>query len=88
MSTKHDSKCLANAGDDEPIFVLRAQDEFAADLVVLWASRFRNAHFRPIIFVDRMTEYEWDTPASQEKYESAIKVWHQMLNFEKTKVPD
>lgn len=35
---KHTSKCLENAGDDEPIFVLRARDELAPQLVLEWAS--------------------------------------------------
>lgn len=39
MSTKHDDSCLAKAGDDEPIFVLRAQDELAPDIVDEWATR-------------------------------------------------
>lgn len=37
MSTKHDSKCLKNAADDEPIFVLRSKDRYAPILVRLWA---------------------------------------------------
>ncbi len=31
--------CLAKLGDEEPYFVLRAQDCEAADLVELWAMR-------------------------------------------------
>lgn len=31
--------CLGKAADDEPVFVLRAQDAEAADLVELWAIR-------------------------------------------------
>lgn len=41
MSTKHDSKCLINAGDDEPIFVLRAQDVLAPLMVRTWAELAR-----------------------------------------------
>lgn len=37
MSTKHDSVCLEKAGDEEPIFVLRAQDVTAPILVRVWA---------------------------------------------------
>lgn len=39
MSTKENSKCLQNVKDDEPIFVLRAQDRFAPMLVKQWAMR-------------------------------------------------
>ncbi len=31
--------CLGKAADDEPVFILRAQDKLAADLVDLWADR-------------------------------------------------
>lgn len=30
---------LGKAADDEPVFILRAQDELSADLVELWAIR-------------------------------------------------
>ncbi len=36
MSTKHDSTCLSKAADDEPIFVLRAQDKTATEAVQAW----------------------------------------------------
>lgn len=39
MATKHTDSCLQKAADDEPIFVLRAQDESAAQTVVLWIAR-------------------------------------------------
>lgn len=32
--------CLTNAEDDEPLFVLRANDELAAGLVDIWAGRY------------------------------------------------
>jgi hypothetical protein len=38
MATKHDSKTLAKAGDNEPIFVLRANDALAEDAVRHWAA--------------------------------------------------
>lgn len=33
--------CLGKAADDEPVFILRAQDALAAELVELWAIRAR-----------------------------------------------
>ena len=30
--------CIAKAADDEPVFVLRAQDKFAPDVVRGWAA--------------------------------------------------
>lgn len=38
MGLKADDKCLAKAADDEPIFVLRAQDKSAPAAVRRWAS--------------------------------------------------
>lgn len=37
MSTKRDDPCLKKAGEDEPIFVLRAQDRLAPKVVRQWA---------------------------------------------------
>ena len=37
MSTKLTNKCLEKAADDEPIFVLRAQDIIASSTVKYWA---------------------------------------------------
>ncbi len=39
MGFKHDDKCLEKVGDDEPIFVLRAQDRLAPQLVRDWLLR-------------------------------------------------
>lgn len=33
--------CLNKAGDLEPIFVLRANDELASEIVRVWASRYK-----------------------------------------------
>ena len=41
MGTKHDDPCLTKAADDEPLFVLRAQDNMAPDMVRLWARTAR-----------------------------------------------
>ena len=35
--------CLTNAADDEPIFVLRANDEQAPTIVRAWAYAYRSA---------------------------------------------
>lgn len=42
MATKHDCPCLEKAKDDEPIFVLRAQDKLAADTVRHWIQLARD----------------------------------------------
>lgn len=41
MGTKHTDRCLTTAGDDEPIFVLRAHDVLAPGLVRDWAQQAR-----------------------------------------------
>jgi len=38
ISTKHTSQCLRKAGDNEPIFVLRAVDPMAPQTIVSWVS--------------------------------------------------
>lgn len=38
MATKHNSDCLRKADDNEPIFVLRAQDRVAPAAIRYWAS--------------------------------------------------
>jgi len=42
ISTKHTSQCLRKAGDDEPIFVLRAKDPTAPPLIRKWAEANQN----------------------------------------------
>lgn len=37
MATKHTDTCLRKAADEEPIFVLRAQDRLAPAVVERWA---------------------------------------------------
>lgn len=43
MGYKKDDATLAKVGDDEPIFVLRAQDKFAASTIRYWAERAESA---------------------------------------------
>lgn len=43
MATKHNCKCIENAGDDEPIFVLRAQDKLAPSVVRFWADELADS---------------------------------------------
>lgn len=38
ISTKHTSQCLRKAGEDEPIFVLRAKDPTAPQVIVKWVA--------------------------------------------------
>lgn len=47
MTTKHDSDCLENAADDEPIFVLRAQDALAQLIVEKWADLAESLNCSP-----------------------------------------
>jgi hypothetical protein len=44
--------CLGKAADDEPVFVLRAQDELAPLVVAAWASMAADVGHRP----DKVTE--------------------------------
>jgi hypothetical protein len=42
MSTKSNDRCLAKVDDDEPIFVLRAQDATAPSRVLDWINGARS----------------------------------------------
>lgn len=37
MSTKRTDRCLLNAGEDEPIFVLRSTDTLAPRVIEMWS---------------------------------------------------
>ncbi|HET6207810.1 MAG TPA: hypothetical protein VFD98_13435 [Terracidiphilus sp.] len=44
MATKHTDTCIQKAADDEPLFVLRAQDQSSPSVVMFWiACNFPNA---------------------------------------------
>lgn len=43
MATKHTDTCLQKAGEAEPIFVLRAQDQLAPIVVRKWVELARKA---------------------------------------------
>lgn len=59
------SSCLNKASDDEPIFVLRANDELAPDIVMKWAFAYRAAKIEGS---GEMTQHQMD------KYEEAIEL--------------
>ncbi len=40
--------CLGKARSDEPLFILRAQDKFAPELIEKWAEKVEAAHFNSI----------------------------------------
>jgi hypothetical protein len=45
--------CLTRAADDEPLFVLRAHDELAPDIVRAWAERYRAHKAKTAPLTDR-----------------------------------
>jgi hypothetical protein len=44
MATKSNDPCRDNAKEGEPLFTLRAQDQFAPMLVRLWADMVKMSH--------------------------------------------
>jgi hypothetical protein len=60
--------CLGAAADDEPLFVLRANDEEAPGLVRHWAERYRESKLRSGGLTARQ----------QAKYEEALQLAGQM----------
>jgi len=63
MSTKRKGvACYDKAGLDEPLFVLRAQDRLAADLVREWADKAERGGTKPEIVADaRLVAEEMDS---------------------------
>ena len=81
MATKLTDSCLQKVGDDEPIFVLRAQDMLAPGIVRAWAIRL----------------HEWRCPAFPYHYfiecplpkvQEALALASQMERWSTRKVPD
>ena len=60
------SSCLNKAHEDEPVFVLRANDPLAHDLVETWAEQYRARHMNQGTFTtDRQFKYVNALKASQ-----------------------
>lgn len=57
--------CLGKAHNDEPVFVLRAQDALAADLVELWAMRAKATGVTP-----------WDKVREAYDLAEEMRRWH------------
>lgn len=67
---KNQNGCLAKAADDEPLFVLRANDEFAPSQVRRWAACYA--------YGKRAGQGGVLTLAQQAKYDEAIALALQM----------
>jgi len=77
---KHDEisnqrSCLNKAADDEPIFVLRANDELAPQIVRQWAAYYRA----------RKADAGELTPERENKYCEAMQLANQMEEWKNTK---
>ena len=73
------NSCLNKAGDDEPIFVLRAQDVFAADTILAWADRYRRAH---------CPAGAWRSEKHRQKHNEAIDIVERFERWRERKIPD
>jgi len=69
--------CLNKAADDEPIFVLRAQDLLAPELIANWA--------RDYMLLRRREEV---TNTHMAKYDAAMEVVRAMSEWKQAKNPD
>jgi len=78
MATKHTDTCLQKAGDEEPIFVLRAQDQFAANIVRYWAKIYRENHEAHGTFNVKI----------EAKYVEALELAEKMEQWPTRKMPD
>jgi len=80
MGTKLTSSCLKKAADDEPIFVLRAQDFLSAEVVRNWAQKFM------IISTD--DNGNWLSEKAEKKYNAALSTAYDMERWPTKKLPD
>ena len=65
--------CLTQAADDEPLFVLRANDESAPRIVRIWALGYYEAK----------TAAGEITPLQRQKYQDALSLAHAMEDWKK-----
>lgn len=78
MATKHTDTCLQKAADDEPIFVLRAQDLSAPKVVRFWAEQYK---------ADRNFDGDFCGPRLA-KYDEAMALADRMEKWPMRKFPD
>lgn len=79
--------CMAKAADDELVFVLRAQDVFAPQVVEAWASLFKARH----AYYDAGRQNQspfWDSKQSEDKYWDAMRMADAMRQHPNRKIPD
>lgn len=67
------NSCLNRALNGEPLFVLRANDETAPDLVTVWAIKYMNSK----------GGWERMSAAQQQKFSEALNCAHQMKEWRK-----
>lgn len=70
---------LNKAAADEPIFVLRAQDVFAADTILAWADRYRRTH---------APAGAWRSEQHRQKHNEAIDIVDKFERWRERKIPD
>jgi hypothetical protein len=72
--------CLTSAADDEPLFVLRANDELAPDVVRSWANRYW--------LLKTAGNTMQPTKQQVNKFREAIELAAEMREWRKTRVKD
>lgn len=80
VSTKTDNiinpnSCWNQAAPDEPVFILRANDELAPDTIIQWANQYR------------LRKGDWlrMTVEQRQKFENALKVAEAMRTYKAMK---
>lgn len=78
VEIENPDSCLNRAAPDEPIFVLRAQDCFASDVILKWCDMYRRAH---------APAGAWRSEAHREKHNEAIEIVGQFERWRERKIP-
>lgn len=79
MANKGNDQTLSKVGEDEPIFVLRAQDSLAPDIIRAWALNLHARCGKPIHYVD---------DCLNRKVKEAMALANEMEAWPNRKLPD
>jgi predicted NUDIX family phosphoesterase len=82
--SKYDNPCFVNAGEREPIFTIRAQDNIGGWAVSQWAYRYRDENAT----YDSIRGWSWADPKKEAKFNDAIRVAEEMAKYATKKTAD
>jgi hypothetical protein len=73
------NSCLNKSAADEPIFVLRAQDILASDIILKWADMYRRLH---------APAGAWKSERHRLKHNEALDIVDKFERWRERRIPD